>query len=154
MSLLELAAAAGRGVRDDGAPRVVTVTGAAVAATLELPDVGVPDSGELQCCVDVTSGGVEIVTMSGPGLAGRHLSAVLESAAVSIFLSSSRFTCVQQHACNSPHATGNGLLSDLISWRRAKVLQFCMLRRLFIRSTCRFLTALCIYQTVMFASVP
>ena len=84
MSLLELAAAAGRGVRDDGAPRVVVITGAAVAAMLELPVLG---SGELQCCVTVVSGGVEVDSMSGHGLTARHLSAVLESAAVNIILS-------------------------------------------------------------------
>ena len=82
MSLLDLASAATHSVTEDGAPRVSVVAGATLAAPLELTAVSTQRTAELECCVDMIDGSVQIHGTSGQGPASKHLSAMLASAAV------------------------------------------------------------------------
>ncbi len=82
MSLLDLASAATHTVTEDGAPRVPVVAGAALAAPLELTAAATQHTSELECCVDMMDGSVQILSTSGQGPASKHLSAMLASAAV------------------------------------------------------------------------
>ena len=81
MSLLEMAAAAGRTARDDSVPRPVAV----LDATLAAPALPATAGGRtvLECCISQQSSSVEITSCSAAGqAAAQHLTARLAATAV------------------------------------------------------------------------
>ena len=90
MSLLDLASAAGHSMTEDGAPRVATVVDAALAAPIELTAHSIKSTPQLQLCVDIMGGSMEILSTAAQRPASKHLSATLASAAVVLLPGSTR----------------------------------------------------------------